>query len=85
MEKNKRDLHGFLAICDITIGLWTYFFALNRIGGGYNARGEQQLVGYLENYHVNKGYMLSFNFNQNKEVGLHTIQIGDKTIVEAVV
>ena len=54
-------------------------------GAEYNARGEQQLIGYLENYHVNKGYMLSFNFNQNKEVGLHTIQIGDKTIVEAIV
>ena len=52
-------------------------------GAEYNARGEQQLIGYLENYHVNKGYMLSFN--QNKEVGLHTIQIGDKKIVEAVV
>ena len=54
-------------------------------GAEYNSRGEKQLIGYLENYHVNKGYMLSFNFNQNKEVGVHTIQIEDKMIVEAVV
>lgn len=54
-------------------------------GAEYNARGEQQLSEYLDYYHINKGYMLSFNFNQSKEVGVHTIQIGDKTIVEAVV
>lgn len=29
--------------------------------------------------------MLSFNFNRKKEVGVKTIRIGDKTIVEAVV
>lgn len=29
--------------------------------------------------------MLSFNFNKDKEVGVKEIQIGDKTIVEAVV
>ena len=54
-------------------------------GAEYNARGEKQLSEYLDYYHINKGYMLSFNFNRSKEVGVHTIQIGDKTIVEAVV
>ena len=34
---------------------------------------------------MDKGYMLSFNFNQKKETGVKKIQIGGKTIVEAVV
>lgn len=54
-------------------------------GQEYNDRGEKQLADYLEYFHVQKGYMLSFNFNQKKETGLHTIQLGDKTLVEAVV
>ena len=29
--------------------------------------------------------MLSFNFNQKKEVGVKTITVGDKIVVEAVV
>lgn len=54
-------------------------------GDEYNERGEQQLVDYLNYYHKNKGYMLSFNFNKKKEVGVKTITVGDKTVVEAVV
>ncbi len=54
-------------------------------GSEYKERGEQQLTDYLDYYHKNKGYMLSFNFNKNKETGVKEIQIGDKTIVEAVV
>ena len=29
--------------------------------------------------------MLSFNFNKKKEIGVRTISLGDKTVVEAVV
>lgn len=54
-------------------------------GNEYNERGEQQLVDYLDYYHKDKGYMISFNFNQKKEVGVKTIMVGDKTVVEAVV
>lgn len=54
-------------------------------GDEYNIRGEQQLADYLEYYHINKGYLLSFNFNKNKQRGLQTIEIGNKTIVEAIV
>ena len=54
-------------------------------GNEYNKRGEKQLLGYLEDYHLEKGYMLSFNFNKKKSVGVKEIQIGDKVIVEAVV
>lgn len=54
-------------------------------GNEYNERGEQQLVDYLDYFHQDKGYLLSFNFNKKKTVGLKTITIGSKTIVEAVV
>lgn len=54
-------------------------------GNEYNERGERQLVDYLDYYHKDKGYLLSFNFNQKKEVGVKELKIGDKTIVEAVV
>ncbi len=54
-------------------------------GNEYNARGEKQLTEYLDYFHKDKGYLLSFNFNQKKEIGVKEIQVGDKTIVEAVV
>ena len=54
-------------------------------GNEYNERGEEQLSEYLDYYHKDKGYMLSFNFNRNKEIGVKEIKLGNKTIVEAVV
>ena len=54
-------------------------------GDEYHKRGEKQLLEYLEYYHLNKGYMISFNFNKKKETGSKRIVINDKTIVEAVV
>ena len=54
-------------------------------GNAYNTRGEEQLIDYLNHYHTDKGYMLSFSFNQNKEIGVKEIHIADKTIIEATV
>ncbi len=54
-------------------------------GNAYNERGEQQLVDYLDYYHLKKGYMLSFNFNKKKQIGVQEIALGDKVLVEAVV
>ena len=54
-------------------------------GDAYNERGEEQLSDYLNYFHLQKGYMLSYNFNRNKEVGVKTINVGDKVLVEAVV
>lgn len=54
-------------------------------GNSYNERGEKQLFEYLDAYHLNKGYMLSFNFNKKKDVGVKEIPLGDKVLVEAVV
>lgn len=54
-------------------------------GGEYNRKGEEQLVGYLEQLRLDKGYLLSFNFNKKKEVGVKKILLQGKEIVEAVV
>ena len=54
-------------------------------GNEYNERGEMQLAGYLDYFHQKNGYLLSFNFNKKKEVGVKELMIGDKQIVEAVV
>ena len=54
-------------------------------GSEYNERGEKQLSDYLDYYHKDKGYLLSFNFNKKKEIGVKELKIGEKTIVEAVV
>lgn len=40
---------------------------------------------YLDAYGLNKGYMLTFNFNKKKEVGIRSVQYKDKELIEAVV
>lgn len=54
-------------------------------GKEYNRQGEQQLVDYLEVYGKKEGYLLSFNFNQQKVIGVTENVVGDKTIIEAIV
>ena len=54
-------------------------------GEEYNNRGEKQLVGYLDDYDQKKGYMLSFNFNKKKKIGVQEIIVEDKVLIEAVV
>ena len=69
------DYRGEQHICELKI--WH--------GEAYNERGEEQLIGYLDHFHLKKGYMLSFNFNKKKEIGVKDIVLGDKVLVEAVV
>lgn len=54
-------------------------------GSEYNERGEEQLMDYLNYYRLQKGYMLSFNFNKGKVPGVKEVRAGDRVIVEAVV
>ena len=54
-------------------------------GNAYHTRGERQLSDYLDYYHLKKGYMLSFNFNKKKEIGVKEIKLDDKLLIEAVV
>ena len=69
------DYNGEQHICELKI--WR--------GNAYKERGEEQLSDYLDYYHLKKGYMLSFNFNKKKEIGVKDIVFGDKLLVEAVV
>lgn len=54
-------------------------------GEEYHRKGEEQLLGYLQDYGLETGYMLSFHFNKKKEIGVREIQIGGKILIEAVV
>ena len=54
-------------------------------GERYNAKGEKQIMDYLDSYGLDTGYLLSFNFNKTKEPGVEEIHIGDRTIYEGVV
>ena len=54
-------------------------------GPRYNADGEKQISEYLDYWNLNTGYMLSFNFNKNKEQGVKRVQIGDKVLFEGTV
>lgn len=84
VESRTRDLRRADVVVDycgeryvIEMKIWH--------GQEYNNRGEQQLAGYLDDFHINMGYMISFNINKNKRVGVHDIIIRDKKIIEAVV
>lgn len=54
-------------------------------GSAYHQRGERQLAGYLDSYHLDQGYLLSYNFNRNKNTGVRRIRIGDKELVEVMI
>ncbi len=54
-------------------------------GRKYNSDGEQQLIGYLDRLGLDVGYMLTFNFNKDKEQGVELVKIGNKTIFEGTV
>jgi len=69
------DYHGEQSIIEMKV--WR--------GDAYKERGEEQLCGYLDYFHLKKGYMLSFNFNKKKEIGVKEIVLGNKVLIEAVV
>lgn len=54
-------------------------------GPRYNADGEKQISEYLDYFGLTTGYMLSFNFNKEKEVGVKQVHVGDKILFEGVV
>lgn len=54
-------------------------------GEEYHVRGERQLFEYLDYYEEKKGYLLSFNFNKNKETGINELEFEGKRIFEVTV
>ena len=51
----------------------------------YHENGEKQILEYLDYFSLTTGYMVSFNFNQNKEPGVRRVSIGDRVLFEATV
>ena len=51
-------------------------------GERYNAAGEKQIIEYMDYYGLRTGYMLSFNFNKKKEIGVKRVQIEDRVLFE---
>lgn len=54
-------------------------------GKQYQHEGRIQLAGYLEQYRQDRGYLLTFNFNQSKETGISENTCNGKWILEVVV
>ena len=54
-------------------------------GERYNESGEKQISEYLDYFGLSTGYMLSFNFNKNKETGVKQVHVGDKVLYEGTV
>lgn len=54
-------------------------------GPKYNEEGEQQLIDYLDLYHLDKGYLLTFSFNKKKQPGKKEVHIQGKRLFEITV
>ena len=54
-------------------------------GDRYNAKGEKQIMDFLDSYGLDTGYLLSFSFNKTKEPGVEEVRIGEKTIYAGIV
>ena len=54
-------------------------------GRSYHEKGEKQLADYLDYYHLNKGYLLTYRFNQNKKPGVTKAAVNGKVLIEALI
>lgn len=84
VEARTRDLRRTDVVIDFRGRRYVVEMKIWR-GDEYNRRGEQQLAGYLDDYTLDKGYLLSFNFNKNKKAEMKEIHCNGKTILEVVV
>ena len=84
MESRTRELKRTDIIVDYRGEQYVIEMKVWR-GEEYNRRGEEQLVDYLDAYHKDKGYMVSFNFNRKKQIGVREIEVGGKILIEAIV
>ena len=69
------DYHGERFVVELKI--WR--------GKAYHEKGEVQLADYLDYYHLDKGYMLTYSFNKKKNNGLTKKKVQGKTVIEAFV
>ena len=54
-------------------------------GERYKEAGEKQISEYLDRFGLTTGYMLSFNFNKKKQVGMKQVHVGDKILYEVTI
>lgn len=54
-------------------------------GPKYHDSAREQIIEYLKAYGLKTGYILTFNFNQNKTIGLSQQQCGPYLLIEATV
>lgn len=54
-------------------------------GPKYHETGENQLLGYMDDYHQNVGYLVTFNFNKKKAVGVKEVRIDGRILIEATI
>lgn len=54
-------------------------------GDRYNEKGEKQVSDYFEYWGLDTGYLLSFNFNKEKNPGVERVKVGDKVLFEGIV
>lgn len=54
-------------------------------GRKYHEDGEIQFCGYLDRMHLDKGYLLTYSFNRDKQPGVTRKIVAGKELVEAVV
>lgn len=79
--RNRRRMDVVIHYCGkryiIELKIWH--------GERYNAKGEEQILDYLDHFSLTTGYMLSFSFNKSKEPGVRKEILGDKVLYEGVV
>lgn len=61
------------------------YFTINRARQYGKTTTLRMFSRYLDDYHINTGYMVSFYSNRKKQVGVRTITVGNKTLIEAVI
>ena len=54
-------------------------------GERYNENAEQQILGYLDHFDLEVGYLLSFDFRKRKEPGVKRIMLGNRVLFEGTV
>jgi hypothetical protein len=54
-------------------------------GESYHHSGQVQLAEYLELYNLDRGYLLTFNFNKHKKIGISESVCNGKKILEVIV
>lgn len=84
VESQTRDLTRTDVIIDYLGKQYIVELKIWR-GDAYREKGEKQLCEYLELYRQRTGYMLIFNFNKHKEVGMKEVFLDGKTVYEFMV